>query len=75
MIFCKVGTMRGLSAAELVKGLPEELREGMELCDTFSSALIAAREYGEVVLVAGSIFLVGEARAELLDKEFLASAQ
>ncbi|MEK6231415.1 MAG: hypothetical protein N2A42_06150 [Luteolibacter sp.] len=55
--------------------LPEELREGMELCDTFSRALIAAREYGEVVLVAGSLFLVGEARAELLDKEFLASAQ
>jgi len=47
----------------------------MELCDTFSRALIAAREYGEVVLVAGSLFLVGEARAELLDKEFLASAQ
>jgi hypothetical protein len=58
-----------------VKGLPEELREGMELCDTFSSALIAAREYGEVVLVAVSLFLVGEARAELLNKEFLASAQ
>ena len=58
-----------------MKGLPEELREGMELCDTFSSALIAAREYGEVVLVAVSLFLVGEARAELLNKEFLASAQ
>jgi hypothetical protein len=60
MNFCKVGTMRGLSAAELVKRLTEELREGMELCDTFSSALIAAREYGEVVLVAGSLFLVGK---------------
>jgi dihydrofolate synthase/folylpolyglutamate synthase len=75
IIFCKVGTMRGLPTAELVKGMPEKEREGAECYDTFSGALMAARNYGEVTLVAGSLFLVGEARAELLDKEFLASAQ
>jgi len=75
IIFCKVGTMRGLPTGDLVKDMPEDEREGAECYDTFSSALLAAREYGEVVLVAGSLFLVGEARAELLDKDFLASAQ
>jgi len=75
IIFCEVGTMRGLPTVDLVKWLPENERAGAECHDTFSGALIAAREYGETTLVAGSLFLVGEARAQLLDKEFLASAQ
>jgi dihydrofolate synthase/folylpolyglutamate synthase len=75
IIFCKVGTMRGLATADLVKGLPEGERVGAECYDTFSQAMVAARGYGESILVAGSLFLVGEARAELLGREFLASAQ
>ncbi|MDP4625234.1 MAG: bifunctional folylpolyglutamate synthase/dihydrofolate synthase [Akkermansiaceae bacterium] len=73
LIFCKVGTMRGLPTEELEKALPE----GMEaVCyGNFHEAMAAARESGEPVLVAGSLFLVGEARAALLGGEFVASAQ
>lgn len=73
MLFCKVGTMRGLPTAELVKCLPDG--ESAECFANFSEAMNAARDYGGPILVAGSLFLVGEARAELLGGEFLASTQ
>ncbi|MBG7608090.1 MAG: bifunctional folylpolyglutamate synthase/dihydrofolate synthase [Verrucomicrobia bacterium] len=72
MMFCKVGTLRGLAAEELVESLPEGKAESYE---NFQEAIAAARKNGGPVLVAGSLFLVGEARAELLGGEFLASAQ
>lgn len=75
IIFCKVGTTRGLPTAELIKSLPEEEQATAECYGTFPEALAAAKTYGDQILVAGSLFLVGEARANLLDKEFLASAQ
>lgn len=75
VIFCKVGTMRGLPLGELVKVLPESERAGAEGYENFADAMKAARGYGGPVLVAGSLFLVGEARAELLGGDFLASGQ
>lgn len=73
MIFCKVGTMRGLPTHELIKSLPDGAEA--ESYDTFSEAMIAARKYDGPILVAGSLFLVGEARAALLGGDFLASVQ
>ena len=73
MLFCKVGTQRGLPTEELVKCLPEG--ESAECFVNFSEAMSAARTFGGPVLIAGSLFLVGEARAELLGGDFLASAQ
>ena len=73
MFLCKVGTMRGLPTEELRKSLKEG--EAAECFETFSDAMQAARKHAGPVLVAGSLFLVGEARAELLDREFLASVQ
>jgi dihydrofolate synthase/folylpolyglutamate synthase len=73
MIFCKVSTMRGLPTEELVKSLPDGAEA--ECSANFSEALVAARKDGGTILVAGSLFLVGEARAELLGGDFLASAQ
>jgi dihydrofolate synthase/folylpolyglutamate synthase len=73
MFFCKVGTMRGLPTDELMKCLPDG--ESAECFPNFSEAMQAARAHGGPVLVAGSLFLVGEARAELLGGEFLASVQ
>jgi len=73
MLFCKVGTLRGLPTDELLKCLPEG--ESAECFANFPEAMKAARDCGGPVLVAGSLFLVGEARAELLGGEFLASAQ
>jgi dihydrofolate synthase/folylpolyglutamate synthase len=73
MFFCQVGTTRGLPTDELVKCLPGG--ERAECFPNFSQAMQAARTYGGPILIAGSLFLVGEARAELLGGEFLASAQ
>jgi len=73
MIFCKVGTLRGLPTEELRKALPDD--EAVECYENFAGAMAAARKCGGPVLVAGSLFLVGEARAELLGGDFLASAQ
>jgi dihydrofolate synthase/folylpolyglutamate synthase len=75
IIFCKVGTTRGLPTSELVKSLPANEQLTAECYETFSEALAAAKSYNDRILVAGSLFLVGEARAKLLDKTFLASAQ
>ena len=75
IIFCKVGTLRGLPTADLIKSLAQDEQRCAECYDAFPEALAAAKQYGEIILVAGSLFLVGEARANLLDKEFLASAQ
>ena len=75
IIFCKVGTMRGLPTSELVKYLPADEQLTAECYETFLEALAAAKSYKDRILVAGSLFLVGEARALLLDKTFLTSAQ
>ncbi|MEK6231467.1 MAG: Mur ligase family protein [Luteolibacter sp.] len=75
MIFCKVGTERGLPTDELVKALSRDEATAVESHESFSEAMAAARERGSPVLVAGSLFLAGEARAELLGGDFLASLQ
>jgi dihydrofolate synthase / folylpolyglutamate synthase len=73
ILLCKVGTTRGLPTGELLNALPES--ESAECFADFSEAMEAARASGGPVLVAGSLFLVGEARAALLGGDFLASAQ
>lgn len=73
IFLCKVGTTRGLPTDELAKSLPDGATA--ECFGNFPAAMVAARASGGPVLVAGSLFLVGEARAELLGGEFLASAQ
>jgi len=75
IIFCKVGTMRGLQTSELVKALPESQQAEAECYDSFSEAFEAARVYEQTILIAGSLFLVGEARAKLLGSSFRASNQ
>lgn len=75
IIFCKVGTARGLPTSELVKGLPCGASATHECHDRFADALESAKRHRQRILVAGSLFLVGEARATLLDKTFLASTQ
>jgi dihydrofolate synthase / folylpolyglutamate synthase len=73
ILFCKVATLRGLPTDELLKALPEG--ESAKCYDHFTDAMISARNSGGPVLVAGSLFLVGEARAALLGGDFLASVQ
>ncbi len=73
ILLCEVGTPRGLPTSELVKFLPHGVTT--ENFGDFPAAMEAARKEGGPILVAGSLFLVGEARAALLDQAFLASMQ
>ncbi len=73
IILCKVGSSRGLPTAELIKFLPEHVTA--ECHETFADALKSTQESEGTILIAGSLFLVGEARACLLGGEFLTSLQ
>jgi len=74
IFLCPVDTPRAVEAEELAGYLPEDAPP--HTCfKTFKEAFEAAGETGEVVLVAGSLFLVGEARALLTEGEFLPSLQ
>ena len=73
-IFCPVDTPRAVPAAELAGFLPHDAPPH-ELYDNFPAAFAAARAAGPPILIAGSLFLVGEARAYLTGSEFQSSAQ
>jgi len=72
--FCPVDTPRAVAAGELASDLPPDAPPH-EIYDTFQAAFAAAQAHGPPILVAGSLFLVGEARAFLMDSEFQSSAQ
>lgn len=73
--FCRIGTGRSLPVEELVKVLPEVEQEAALRFSSAEEALRAALREEGPVLVAGSLFLVGEVRAILVGREFLASGQ
>ncbi len=62
--FCPVDTPRALSVGELAASLPAGAPPH-RLHGSFDEAFAAALEGEGVVLIAGSLFLVGEARARL----------
>jgi dihydrofolate synthase/folylpolyglutamate synthase len=74
IFICPVDTPRALSPAELAEFLPDEAPPH-ELFDSFDAAFSAALTLQETILVAGSLFLVGEARALLTDGDFQSSSQ
>lgn len=74
IILCPVNTERAVSAHELALELPADAPPH-ELCANYGEAIRQALSYPEAVLIAGSLFLVGEARASLLDAKFQSSAQ
>jgi dihydrofolate synthase/folylpolyglutamate synthase len=69
ILLCPVATPRAVSAAELAACLPENAPPH-ECFSSFAEAFAAARNTGLPVLVAGSLFLVGEARARLTGTTF-----
>lgn len=73
ILLCKVGTIRGLPTEELIKCLPTG--EHADCFANFSEAMEAARSFAGPVLITGSLYLIGEARAALLGGKFQASAQ
>jgi dihydrofolate synthase/folylpolyglutamate synthase len=76
ILLVPVDSPRGLSVAALGEALggvadaPEVRGFG-----GFGEAFAAAREFAEPVLIAGSLFLAGQARAQLTGGEFQRSAQ
>jgi len=74
MFLCPVDTPRALSAEEIAASLPEDAVP-YELFPDFHQAFKAAHAHGGPILIAGSLFLVGEARAMLVGGEFQPSAQ
>lgn len=71
---CPVDTPRALSPRELAAFLPEDSPPHFEF-PTFAEAFEAAKSHGDPILVAGSLFLVGEARALLTESGFQSSCQ
>ena len=72
--FCPVDTPRAVPAGELASFLPPDAPP-FETFDTFQAAFAAAQGHGSPVLIAGSLVLVGEARAFLTGTDFQSSAQ
>jgi dihydrofolate synthase/folylpolyglutamate synthase len=71
---CPVDTPRATPAAELATYLPESAPPH-ELFGSFDEAFRSACRQSDPILVAGSLFLVGEARAYLTEGEFQSSSQ
>ena len=74
IFLCPVNTPRAVTAEELATSLPADAPPH-ESFGTFQAAFTAAQAHGSPVLVAGSLFLVGEARAFLTGAEFQSSSQ
>ena len=74
IFICPVDTPRAVAAAELAQYLPENAPPH-EIFADFNSAFAAAISHDSPVLVAGSLFLVGEARAFLTEADFQSSSQ
>ena len=74
IFLCPVATPRAVPAAELAASLPPGAPPHETFAD-FPSAFAAAQGHGAPILIAGSLFLVGEARAFLTDGTFQPSAQ
>jgi dihydrofolate synthase/folylpolyglutamate synthase len=74
IFFCPVATPRAVSCAELAAALPPGAPPHQSF-DAFPDAFSAALASGNPILIAGSLFLVGEARAYLTNKRFQASMQ
>lgn len=74
ILTCPVDTPRALPPEEIAACLPDG-SPPHECFPSFSQAFAAAGEHGDPILVAGSLFLVGEARAFLTGSQFQSSVQ
>ncbi len=74
IFFCPVDTPRAVPAHQLPAYLPAGAPPHA-VFGTFEAALATASRHGDPVLVAGSLFLVGEARAFLTSGKFQSCSQ
>ncbi len=74
IFICPVDSARAVPPTELAKHLPTDAPT-YELFPDFEAAYDAASQYPGTILVAGSLFLVGQARAFLTAGNFQSSSQ
>jgi dihydrofolate synthase/folylpolyglutamate synthase len=74
IFFCPVNTPRAIPCTELVAGLPPDAPPHQSF-EHFHAAFAAALATGAPVLIVGSLFLAGEARAFLTNSKFQPSMQ
>jgi dihydrofolate synthase/folylpolyglutamate synthase len=74
ILLCPVATPRAAPATELAACLPADA-PSHEIFPDFEAAFTAAQQSDEPILITGSLFLVGEARAFLTSKTFQSSSQ
>lgn len=74
IFLCPVDTPRAIPAEEIVASLPADAPPS-ETFSTFQDAFAAASTLSPPILIAGSLFLVGEARAFFSDGIFQRSSQ
>jgi dihydrofolate synthase/folylpolyglutamate synthase len=74
VFLCPVDSPRVVPTHELAAAMPENAPPHEEF-DSFAAAFDAARASGLRILVAGSLFLAGEARALLAGGDYQSSAQ
>lgn len=74
MFLCPVDTPRAMPAEEIAEHLPPDA-PAHSCFARFDDAYHAARQHGGTILVAGSLFLIGEARAHLTGASFQSSTQ
>jgi len=74
ILFCPVDTPRAVPVSELAAFLPAAAPPH-EVFESFEDAFAAASAQEDSVLITGSLFLVGEARASLTARTFQSSSQ
>jgi dihydrofolate synthase / folylpolyglutamate synthase len=74
IFLCPVDNPRAVTARELADFLPRD-PPPHEVFETFQMAFAAAKTQQDPILIAGSLFLVGEARAFLTSREYQSSSQ
>lgn len=74
ILLCPVDTPRAVSASDLAAELPESTPPHRTF-DTFREALDASLEHPEPILIAGSLYLVGEAKSWLEGRVFQSCTQ
>lgn len=71
---CPVDTPRAVSASDLAASLPEDTPPHRTF-ETFQEALDASLKHAEPILIAGSLYLVGEAKGWLEGRSFQSCTQ
>ena len=74
ILFCPVDSPRSTPCEEMIQALPQGAPEH-SIHGKLEDAIEAAQTYEETVLIAGSLFLIGQARALFTQGDYQASEQ